>query len=186
MMLDGKVAIVTGASRGIGRAIAVRLARAGASVACIATSASNAAETVAACQDLGASANAWGVDVSDHDAVAALVKEVTAELGGLHILVNNAGVAVTRGVDDLTEADFDLTIAVNLKSVFLCMQAVLPGMRARTWGRIVNISSGAARGGGRKSRRPAVLPPRAHSPGNSIREPLARRRPGAPSAPQST
>lgn len=77
-----------------------------------------------------------------------MVAAVTSRLGPIDILVNNAGVAVTRGVDDLTEADFDLTIAVNLKSVFLCMQAVLPGMRARTWGRIVNISSGAARGGG--------------------------------------
>jgi 3-oxoacyl-[acyl-carrier protein] reductase len=64
------------------------------------------------------------------------------------VLVNNAGVGLVRSVDDLTEADFDLTIAVNLKSVFLCTQAVLPGMRARKWGRIVNISSGAARGAG--------------------------------------
>ena len=64
------------------------------------------------------------------------------------MLVNNAGVGLVRSVDDLTEADFDLTIAVNLKSVFLCTQAVISGMRARQWGRIVNISSGAARGAG--------------------------------------
>ena len=64
------------------------------------------------------------------------------------MLVNNAGVGLVRSVDELTEADFDLTIAVNLKSVFLCTQAVIPGMRARQWGRIVNISSGAARGAG--------------------------------------
>ena len=64
------------------------------------------------------------------------------------MLVNNAGIGLVRTVDDLTEADFDLTIAVNLKSVFLCTQAVIPGMRERKWGRIVNISSGAARGAG--------------------------------------
>jgi 3-oxoacyl-[acyl-carrier protein] reductase len=73
---------------------------------------------------------------------------VERELGPIDILVNNAGIAITRGVDDLTEEDFDRTILVNLKSTFLCLQAVLPGMRARKWGRIVNISSGAARGAG--------------------------------------
>jgi 3-oxoacyl-[acyl-carrier protein] reductase len=76
------------------------------------------------------------------------VAKVETELGGIDMLINNAGVAVRRGLDDLTEADFDLTIATNLKSAFLCTQAVLPGMRARRWGRIVNISSGAARGAG--------------------------------------
>jgi 3-oxoacyl-[acyl-carrier protein] reductase len=73
---------------------------------------------------------------------------VKSQLGTIDILVNNAGIAITRAVDDLTEADFDRTIAVNLKSVFLCTQAVLPLMRGRKWGRIVNISSGAARGAG--------------------------------------
>ena len=64
------------------------------------------------------------------------------------MLVNNAGIGLVRTVDELSEEDFDRTIAVNLKSVFLCTQAVVPGMRARKWGRIVNISSGAARGAG--------------------------------------
>jgi 3-oxoacyl-[acyl-carrier protein] reductase len=73
---------------------------------------------------------------------------VKSELGPIDILINNAGIAITRGIDDLSEADFDQTIAINLKSVFLCTQAVLPMMRARRWGRIVNISSGAARGAG--------------------------------------
>jgi 3-oxoacyl-[acyl-carrier protein] reductase len=77
-----------------------------------------------------------------------MVEQVAASLGPIDILVNNAGVAIVRGVDDLTEDDFDRTIAVNLKSAFLCTQAVLPAMRARRWGRIVNISSGAARGAG--------------------------------------
>ena len=77
-----------------------------------------------------------------------MVAAVERELGPVDILVNNAGVGIIRSVEELTEADFDTTIAVNLKSVFLCTQAVLPGMRARKWGRIVNISSGAARGAG--------------------------------------
>ena len=80
--------------------------------------------------------------------MAAMVEQVAAALGPIDILVNNAGIAIVRGVDDLTEDDFDRTIAVNLKSAFLCTQAVLPAMRARQWGRIVNISSGAARGAG--------------------------------------
>ena len=74
--------------------------------------------------------------------------ELAQSVGPADILVNNAGVGIIRSVEELTEADFDTTIAVNLKSVFLCTQAVLPGMRARKWGRIVNISSGAARGAG--------------------------------------
>lgn len=77
-----------------------------------------------------------------------MVERVKSELGPIDILINNAGIAITRGIDDLSEADFDQTIAINLKSVFLCTQAVLPMMRAKRWGRIVNISSGAARGAG--------------------------------------
>jgi 3-oxoacyl-[acyl-carrier protein] reductase len=76
------------------------------------------------------------------------VHKVNAQLGGIDVLVNNAGIAFVRGIDDLTEAEFDQTLAVNLKSVFLCTQAVLPAMRSRHWGRIVNISSVAARIGG--------------------------------------
>src|SRR5439155_12056528 len=96
----------------------------------------------------GGRAMAIAADVSQTDAVAKMVDQVTSGLGPVDILVNNAGIAITRGVDDLTEEDFDKTIAVNLKSVFLITQAVLPGMRAKKWGHIVNISSGAARGAG--------------------------------------
>src|SRR5258708_27917578 len=91
---------------------------------------------------------AAAADVSQATAVARMVDHVASALGPIDILVNNAGIAIVRGIDDLTESDFDATIAVNLKSAFLCTQAVLPGMRAKKWGRIVNISSGAARGAG--------------------------------------
>jgi 3-oxoacyl-[acyl-carrier protein] reductase len=91
---------------------------------------------------------AIAADVSDGASVAGMIAAVERELGPVDVLVNNAGLAIMTGIDDLTEEEFDRTIAVNLKSAFLCTQAVLPGMRARKWGRIVNISSGAARGAG--------------------------------------
>ena len=87
-------------------------------------------------------------DVSLAEAVSKMVATAKSELGTIDILINNAGIAITRGIDDLSETDFDRTIATNLKSVFLCTQAVLPMMRAKKWGRIVNNSSGAARGAG--------------------------------------
>jgi len=147
--LAGKVALVTGGSRGIGRAIAVSLAEAGAAVAVnYRERAKEAASVVEAIAEAGGQALAVAADVSQANAVAGMVATVARELGPVDVLVNNAGLGLVRTVDDLTEADFDLTIAVNLKSAFLCTQAVLPGMRAKKWGRIVNISSGAARGGG--------------------------------------
>jgi len=147
--LDGRVALVTGGSRGIGRAIARALAAQGAAVGVGYKSHDTAAqETVAEIATAGGRALPVRGDVAVEADVKNVVEEVTAAFGPIDILVNNAGVAMVRGVDDLTEDDFDRTIAVNLKSAFLCTQAVLPMMRARKWGRIVNISSGAARGAG--------------------------------------
>lgn len=147
--LAGRTALVTGGSRGIGAAICRALAASGAAVAINCRERIGQAEQVASeIGNQGGRAVAIAADVSRRDAVAGMVERITAELGPIDILVNNAGIAITRGVDDLTEEDFDRTMLVNLKSVFLCTQAVLPAMRARKWGRIVNISSGAARGGG--------------------------------------
>jgi 3-oxoacyl-[acyl-carrier protein] reductase len=147
--LNNRVALVTGGSRGIGQAIAISLAEAGAAIAVNyrekAAEARNVAETI---RRAGGRAMALGADVSRAAEVAAMVAAVERELGPIDILVNNAGIGLVRTVDELTEEDFDRTIAVNLKSVFLCTQAVVAGMRARQWGRIVNISSGAARGAG--------------------------------------
>ena len=147
--LTGHIALVTGASRGIGAAIAITLAEAGAAVAVNYRERADEAETVVAkIKDMGGRAIATAADVSQAATVAKLVDHVATALGPIDILVNNAGIAIVRGIDDLTESDFDRTIAVNLKSAFLCTQAVLPAMRAKKWGRIVNISSGAARGAG--------------------------------------
>jgi 3-oxoacyl-[acyl-carrier protein] reductase len=147
--LRQRVALVTGGSRGIGRAVALALAQSGADVAV--NYRERALEAKAVCETIRAQGRrsvALAADVSRADAVAALVRAAQDTLGPIDVLINNAGIALVRGVDDLTEADFDHTMAVNLKSAFLCIQAVLPGMRARGWGRIVNISSGAARGAG--------------------------------------
>jgi 3-oxoacyl-[acyl-carrier protein] reductase len=147
--LRGRIALVTGGSRGIGAAISRALAEAGAAVAINYRERTDEAKKLA--EDLrktGVDIITVQADVSLAAAVSKMVDIAKSELGTIDILINNAGIAITRGIDDLSEADFDQTLAINLKSVFLCTQAVLPMMRAKKWGRIVNISSGAARGAG--------------------------------------
>ncbi|WP_433714210.1 SDR family NAD(P)-dependent oxidoreductase [Nocardia sp. CA-084685] len=147
--LANHVALVTGGSRGIGRGIAQALARAGAAVAVnYRNRQDEAAATVADIERAGGRAIAVRADVAVRAEVEAMAAQVGSELGPIDVLVNNAGIATIRGVDDITEEDFDQTLAVNLKSAFLCTQAVVPGMRERGWGRIVNVSSVAARGAG--------------------------------------
>ena len=147
--LHGHIALVTGGSRGIGAAIVRSLAEAGAAVAVNYRERTSEANTlVKTIGEAGGHAIAVAADVSQADAVAQMVQRVKSDLGPIDILINNAGIAITRGIEDLSETDFDQTIAVNLKSVFLCTQAILPMMRNKGWGRIVNISSGAARGAG--------------------------------------
>jgi 3-oxoacyl-[acyl-carrier protein] reductase len=147
--LGGRIALVTGGSRGIGAAIAVALAEAGADVAINYRERAEAAGTVA--KNVGATgrrAIAVAADVSNGEDVSRMIDKVTAAFGRVDILVNNAGIGRRRSPEELTEAEWDATIAVNLKGAFLCTQAVLAGMQARGFGRIVNISSGAARGPG--------------------------------------
>ena len=149
LRLRGRTALVTGGSRGIGAAISRALAEAGATVAINYRERADEADRLAeALRKTDVHAITIAADVSQRDAVAKMVEVVKSEFGTIDILINNAGVAITRGIDDLSETDFDRTISVNLKSVFLCTQAVLPLMRGQRWGRIVNISSGAARGAG--------------------------------------
>jgi len=147
--LRGRTALVTGGSRGIGAAISRALAEVGAAVAINYRERTDEAKKLA--EDLlktGVNIITVQADVSLAADVSKMVDSAKSELGTIDILINNAGIAITRGIDDLSETDFDRTIATNLKSVFLCTQAVLPMMRTKKWGRIVNISSGAARGAG--------------------------------------
>jgi len=147
--LLGHVALVTGASRGIGAAIAMSLAQAGAAVAINYRDSTAKADALASdLAQAGHRTMTVRCDVSKADDVARMVQQVEAKLGPVDILVNNAGIALRRSIDELSEDDFDRTIAVNLKSAFLCMKAVLPGMQSKGWGRIINITSGAARSAG--------------------------------------
>jgi 3-oxoacyl-[acyl-carrier protein] reductase len=148
-LLDGKIALVTGGSRGIGKAVAVALAKAGAQVAVNYKTRATEAESL--CRDIesqGSKAVAVRADVSIADEVARMVQQVESQLGPVAILVNNAGIARPQPLDQISERDWDEVLAVNLKSVFLVTQAVLPGMRAAKWGRIINLSSVAAQTGG--------------------------------------
>ena len=147
--LAGKIALVTGASRGLGRAIAIALAAAGADVAVnYREREADAANVVAICGKHGRRAVAMRADVSEEREVDELLIRTEHELGSVDILVNNAGIARTQRLDAITVRDFDDLIRVNLRSVFLVTQAVLPAMRSKKYGRIINLSSVAAQVGG--------------------------------------
>jgi 3-oxoacyl-[acyl-carrier protein] reductase len=141
-----RVAIVTGGARGIGAAIARRLAVEGHDIAVLDLDEAACAETISSVEAGGRRALAVSADVSDERAVASAVAAVVDRLGPPTILVNNAGAVRDRTLAKMTLADWELVLDVNLRSVFLMSRAVQPHMRAAGWGRIVNLSSTAALG----------------------------------------
>jgi len=149
MELNGRVALVTGASRGIGRQVALALARQGAAVALnYHRSEPQAAEAAREIQRLGARCVGVRGDVSSSGAVREMMHTIHTALGLVQILVNNAGEIRPQALQDISEPDWDDMLRINLTSAFLVTQAVLPDMRAGRWGRIVNLSSVAAQLGG--------------------------------------
>ena len=147
--LSNRVALVTGASRGIGKSVALALASAGCHVAVNYHVQREAAEEVrSAIEKLGRRAVAIQTDVSVPAGVDRLVSETERQLGDVEILVNNAGIAQTKPIAEITLEDWDRMLRVNLTSAFLVTQRVLPNMRKRRWGRIINLSSVAAQTGG--------------------------------------
>jgi 3-oxoacyl-[acyl-carrier protein] reductase len=138
---EGHVALVTGASQGIGRACAVALAKAGAAVALAARSEDKLREAVAQIESEGGKAAAFRLDVSSEEAIKSTVKEITAQLGKIDILVNNAGITRDNLVLRMKRGDWDDVLTTNLTAPFLLTQAVLGGMMKQRWGRIINISS---------------------------------------------
>jgi 3-oxoacyl-[acyl-carrier protein] reductase len=147
--LAGRIALVTGASRGIGRAIAIALAREGADVAVnYLTREAEAREVCGEIEGMGRHAAMLAANVSIGVEVGAMVRHIEQQLGAVTILVNNAGISRRQPLDQITEQDWDEVVDANLKSAFLVTQAVLPGMRTQQWGRIINLSSVAAQNGG--------------------------------------
>jgi NAD(P)-dependent dehydrogenase (short-subunit alcohol dehydrogenase family) len=142
--LQGRMALVTGGGRGIGRAIALALAAEGASVAVTARTAAELEEVVTAIREQGGQAAALTADLADRPAAQALVGRVQEALGPVEVLVNNAGIGSSAGprpVAGYDDAFWDLSLAVNLTAPYLLCKAALPGMSARRWGRIINVAS---------------------------------------------
>jgi len=140
-------ALVTGATHGIGRATAFALGRAGFQVGVCARTAAKVDELVQALQGEGITAAGAAADVSDPSQVSLALKRIVGALGEVGVLVNNAGVLIARPLEELTLADWDATMATNLRGLFLVTQAVLPAMRRRREGTVVNVASLAGRNG---------------------------------------
>src|SRR6478672_13012390 len=141
MTLAGRVALVTGASQGIGRACALKLAQSGATLALAARSQEKLQELAAEITAAGGAATAFPLDVSDEEQIKASFKAAIAQLGKIDILVNNAGITRDQLVMRMKRADWDAVLQTNLTSAYLCIQNVIPSMLKQRWGRIVNITS---------------------------------------------
>jgi 3-oxoacyl-[acyl-carrier protein] reductase len=147
--LSRRVALITGSSRGIGREIAFSFGSAGADVALnFLNREAEARQVQAEIIAMGRRCSVIQADVRSKTEVLRLVRTAESEIGGIDILVNNAGISRPQTFEEITEQDWDEVLTANLKSCFLVTQAVLPGMRARRWGRIINLSSVAAQTGG--------------------------------------
>jgi len=143
---EGKTAIVTGAGRGMGRAVALKLAEGGAAVVVNDVNADNARAVVAEIAASGGRAMSWLADVSSFEQVQAMVDAAVKEFGTVDILVNNAGILrATKPLENIPVDEWDLMMAVNVRGVFNCTKAVLPVMKAQRSGNIVNVSSSAGR-----------------------------------------
>jgi 3-oxoacyl-[acyl-carrier protein] reductase len=145
MELEGKIAIVTGAGQGIGKAICLALAREGADIVAGDINPETGETTASEVRSLGRRAKAIKTDVSNYSEVNRMVGHVISEWGGVDILANNAGIGNTRLVEDLTEAEWHHVIGVNLNGTFYCSKAVIQTMKSRGGGKIVNIASPAAK-----------------------------------------
>ena len=143
--LEGRVALVTGASRGLGKGIAIAFAAEGAKVAVnYNSSKAGADDTVAQIRKAGGTAEPFQADVSDTASVEALVKSIEAKLGGVDILVNNAGIVSASPLVEMTPENWDKVFAVHVRAMYLCCRAVLPGMLERKYGKIINMSGSFA------------------------------------------
>ena len=141
MTLSGRVALVTGASQGIGRACALKLAASGATVAVAARSQEKLAELVKEIEGSGGKAFAFPVDVADEEQVKSTFKSAIAQLGKIDILVNNAGITRDQLVMRMKRADWDAVLNTNLTSAYLCTQQAIGSMLKQRWGRIINVTS---------------------------------------------
>jgi 2-hydroxycyclohexanecarboxyl-CoA dehydrogenase len=147
MSLEGKVAVVTGAARGLGRAIALKLAQDGAAISAWDLNLEGVEETARMIRDQGGRAIACGGSAAKAEDIARAVEKTHAELGPITILVNNAALSPFVFWDDLTEEIWDDLMAINMKGPFFCCKAIIPDMRAAGTGRIINISSSSAQAG---------------------------------------
>jgi 3-oxoacyl-[acyl-carrier protein] reductase len=141
MKLDGRVALVTGASQGIGHACAVALAREGATIAVAARNQQKLDDLVSMIAAAGGKSAAFVMDVADEDQVKSAIKSAIAQFGKIDILVNNAGITRDTLVMRMKRADWDSVLNTNLTSAYLCIQQVIGSMLKQRWGRIINITS---------------------------------------------